>query len=128
MNKENVEAMKKRVCELIETGKSKGVLTYKEIVEMLGDVEIDSDQFNRILDTLSSLNIEVVKDEPMPEPEVLNDAEEEEIDISVPEGTSIDDPCACTSRRSARFRCCPPRRKSSWPSAWSRATRRPSIA
>ena len=92
MNKENVEAMKKRVCELIETGKSKGVLTYKEIVEMLGDVEIDSDQFNRILDTLSSLNIEVVKDEPMPEPEVLNDAEEEEIDISVPEGTSIDDP------------------------------------
>ena len=66
MNKENVEAMKKRVCELIETGKSKGVLTYKEIVEMLGDVEIDSDQFNRILDTLSSLNIEVVKDEPMP--------------------------------------------------------------
>ena len=92
MNKENVEAMKKRVCELIETGKSKGVLTYKEIVEMLGDIEIDSDQFNRILDTLSSLNIEVVKDEPMPEPEVLNDAEEEEIDISVPEGTSIDDP------------------------------------
>ena len=32
MNKANVEAMSVRVRELIETGKSKGVLTYKEIV------------------------------------------------------------------------------------------------
>ena len=120
MNKENVEAMKKRVCELIETGKSKGVLTYKEIVEMLGDVEIDSDQFNRILDTLSSLNIEVVKDEPMPEPEVLNDAEEEEIDISVPEGTSIDDPVRDVPQGDRQGSPADRRRrKSSWPSAWS---------
>ena len=91
MNKENAEAMKSRVRELIETGKAKGVLTYKEIVELLGDIELDSDQFNRILDTLSSLNIEVIKDEPMPEPD-LSKQEEEEIDISVPEGISIDDP------------------------------------
>ena len=92
MNKENVEAMKSRVCELIETGKSKGVLTYKEIVELLGDIELDSEQFNRILDTLSSLNIEVIKDEPVPEADLAADSEEEEIDISVPEGISIDDP------------------------------------
>ena len=92
MNKENIEAMKSRVCELIETGKSKGVLTYKEIVELLGDIELDSEQFNRILDTLSSLNIEVIKDEPVPEADLAADSEEEEIDISVPEGISIDDP------------------------------------
>ena len=91
MNKENAEAMKSRVRELIETGKAKGVLTYKEIVELLGDIELDSEQFNRILDTLSSLNIDVIKDEPMPEPDLANQ-EEEEIDISVPEGISIDDP------------------------------------
>ncbi len=91
MNKENAEAMKSRVRELIETGKAKGVLTYKEIVELLGDIELDSEQFNRILDTLSSLNIDVIKDEPMPEPNLANQ-EEEEIDISVPEGISIDDP------------------------------------
>ena len=89
MNKENVEAMKARVCELIETGKAKGILTYKEIVEILGDVELDSDQFNRILDTLSTLNIEVIKDEPMPEAELSNESEEEEIDISVPEGVLL---------------------------------------
>ena len=58
MNKENVEAMKKRVCELIETGKSKGVLTYKEIVEMLGDVEIDSsEEVLKRLSYMGNLNV-----------------------------------------------------------------------
>ena len=88
----NQEAMMARVRELIETGKSKGVLTYKEIIEMLGDVELSPEQFDRILDTLSGLNIEVMKDEVIPEPELLNEVEEEEIDLSVPEGISIDDP------------------------------------
>ena len=88
----NVETMKARISELIEAGKSKGVLTYKEIVELLGDIELDSEQFDRILDTLSGLNIEVIKDEAVPEAELNADAEPEEIDISVPEGISIDDP------------------------------------
>jgi RNA polymerase primary sigma factor len=92
MNKASAESMAARVRELIETGKSKGVLTYKEIVELLGDIELDSEQFDRILDTLSGLNIEVVKDEALPEPVMLTDTPEEEIDISVPEGVSIDDP------------------------------------
>ena len=92
MKKPNAEVMEARVRELIETGKSKGVLTYKEIVEMLGDVEMDSEQFDRILDTLSGLNIDVVKDEVIPEAVPVPDAAEEEIDISVPEGISIDDP------------------------------------
>ena len=56
MKKPNAEVMEARVRELIETGKSKGVLTYKEIVELLGDVELDSEQFDRILD-LSLIHI-----------------------------------------------------------------------
>ena len=94
MNKKaaNIEAMKVRISELIETGKSKGVLTYKEIVEMLGDIELDSEQFDRILDTLNGLNIEVIKEDAIPEATLSTEAEAEEIDISVPEGISIDDP------------------------------------
>jgi len=88
----NVEVMKARIGELIETGKTKGVLTYKEIVELLGDVEMDSEQFDRVLDTLSGLNIEVIKDATVPEAALTAEAEQEEIDISVPEGISIDDP------------------------------------
>ena len=34
------EAMQARVNELIETGKAKGVLTYNEIIETLGETEI----------------------------------------------------------------------------------------
>ena len=34
----SAEVMTARIHELIETGKAKGVLTYKEIVEMLGDI------------------------------------------------------------------------------------------
>ncbi|MGI6238424.1 MAG: RNA polymerase sigma factor RpoD [Christensenellales bacterium] len=92
MNKANAEAMAVRVRELIETGKSKGVLTYKEIVEMLGDVELDSEQFDRILDTLSGLNIEVVKDDAVAEPAMVTELPSEEVDLAVPEGVSIDDP------------------------------------
>ena len=88
----NQDVMAARVRELIETGKQKGVLTYKEIVETLGDVELSPEQFDRILDTLSGLNIEVIKEDAIPEAEIMNEVEEEEIDISVPEGISIDDP------------------------------------
>lgn len=88
----NQEVMAARVRDLIETGKSKGILTYKEIVETLGDVELSPEQFDRILDTLSGLNIEVIKEDVVPEAELLAEVEEEEIDISVPEGISIDDP------------------------------------
>ena len=92
MDKASMEIMSARVRELIEAGKSKGVLTYKEIVDMLGDIELDSEQFDRILDTLSGLNIEVMKDDAIPEALPLLDMPEEEIDISVPDGVSIDDP------------------------------------
>ena len=88
-----MEAMKARINELIETGKAKGVLTYKEIVEMLGDIEMDSDQFDRVLDTLSGLNIEVMKDDAIPDASLNLEADmEDPLDLSVPEGISIDDP------------------------------------
>ena len=96
LSKLNAEAMQARVNELIETGKAKGVLTYNEIIDTLGETEIVSEQFDKILDALSAIGVEVVKDEPIeepePEPDVLNNTPEEEIDISVPEGISIDDP------------------------------------
>ncbi len=88
----SVEATKARINELIEAGKSKGTLTYNEIVKMLGDVELDSEQFDKVLDTLSSLNIEVVKDDAIPEADLNLEPEPEDLDLSVPEGISIDDP------------------------------------
>ena len=88
----------KCVNELVKAGKAKGVLTYKEIMNMLGDIEIEPDQFDRILESLEAMGIEVVNELPKPDAEGKNGektaepAAEEELDLSVPEGISIDDP------------------------------------
>ncbi len=84
-----------RVKELLEAGKAKGVLTYKEIIEQLGELELDTDQIDKILETLENAGIEVVNESKAvsePEPEPTLELIDEDIDLSVPEGISIDDP------------------------------------
>ena len=93
-NSNELEAKKDRVRELLDVGKSKGTLTYKEIMDQLVDVELEPEQFDKILETLEALGVDVVNEikldegdgEPEPEPAI------EDLDISVPEGISIDDP------------------------------------
>ncbi|MBQ3763199.1 MAG: RNA polymerase sigma factor RpoD [Clostridia bacterium] len=92
MKTENTELISNRIRELIESGKAKGALTLKEITEQFSDCEIEPEQFDKILDTLSELNIEVVKDADLAEPEPAVQNAEEKIDLSVPEGVTIDDP------------------------------------
>ena len=81
-----------RVKELLDMGKTKGTLTYKEIMDQLVEVELEPEQFEKILETLETMGIDVVNEiqlvDAEPEPEIEN----EELDISVPEGISIDDP------------------------------------
>ena len=86
------DVVKARVAELLDAGKAKGSLTYKEIVEILGDVEIDSEAFDRIFETLSSMNIDVVKEEALNEPPVVTEEVEIESDAALTEGIAIDDP------------------------------------
>jgi len=90
LKQNNIESKRAIVKELIEKGKSKGMLTYKEIMDALEDVEIEPEQIDKIYETLESMGIEVVGD---------IDAEiediqitEEDLDLSIPEGISIDDP------------------------------------
>ena len=82
-----------RVRSLLELGKSKGTLTYKEIVDMLSDVPIEPDQFDKILETLESIGVEVVNELPVADADPGIDAPvEDDLDLSVPEGIRIDDP------------------------------------
>ena len=84
-----------RVKELLEAGKAKGVLTYKEIIEQLGELELDTDQIDKILETLENAGIEVINESKSvaePEPEPTLEPIDEDVDLSVPEGVSIDDP------------------------------------
>ena len=58
----NGEAKFNKIKELIESGKSKGVLTYKEIMDVLEEIELETEQIERIYDTLESLGIDVLDD------------------------------------------------------------------
>ena len=95
MSKVTMQSAANRVKELLEAGKAKGVLTYKEIIEQLGELELDTDQIDKILETLENAGIEVVNEAKAisePEPEPILELIDEDIDLSVPEGISIDDP------------------------------------
>jgi RNA polymerase primary sigma factor len=76
--------------DLVEKGKVKGMLTYKEIMDAFEEIELEPEQIEKIYETVENMGIDVVGDiEAEMEDIQLN---EEELDISVPEGISIDDP------------------------------------
>ena len=77
---------------LIELGKKRGILTYKEIMDTLQSVDLSPDQIDEIYEHLASIGVEVIPESA--QLEVENDKENLEIDIdlSIPEGIGIDDP------------------------------------
>ena len=84
------EAMKVKLNELYEDAKTKGTVTRDEVANQLMEMEIDADQMNKIYETLESMGVDVVAEfDPVPPEELI---EPEQIDLSVPEGISIDDP------------------------------------
>lgn len=78
------------VKQLIEKGKKNGTLTYKEIMDSLEEIDLSPEQIEKVYEILESMGIDIIGDmEDIPKD--LN-VEEENIDISVPEGIAIDDP------------------------------------
>ena len=87
-------ARQEKLNELYEYGKSKGTLTYKEIMDRLMEMDMEPDQLDKVLETLEALGVEVVSelDAKTPaEPEPIYESDSK-LDLSVPEGISIDDP------------------------------------
>ena len=108
--KPNTETKKNVVKELIELGKSKGMLSYKEIMSAFEAMDISSEQIEKVYESLESMGIDIIRgsglvvseddDDDDDELEVLipekleeeEEITEEELDISVPEGVNVDDP------------------------------------
>lgn len=88
---ENIGRRATRVDELIEKGKAKGVLTYKEVMDTLEELELDPEQIERIYDRFEAANIDVVEETNAAE-EIVEDIAEIETEIVAAEGISIDDP------------------------------------
>ena len=78
--------------------KKKNSLEYQEISEFFKDMELDADEFEKILDFLETNNIDVLRimdDDNIDDDIILDDEDEvevEKIDLSVPDGVSIEDP------------------------------------
>jgi RNA polymerase primary sigma factor len=87
----NDAATVSKIDELIETGKSKGVLTYKEIMDALEETDLDSEQIERTYEKLEMLNIDVVEEIEVPE-DINEEIAEVEQELAASEGVAIDDP------------------------------------
>jgi len=88
------DARQAKLDELYALGKSKGTLTYKDIMDRLMKMDMEPDQLDKVLETLDALGVTVVSEiEPQPaaEPEPVAEADVK-LDLTVPEGISIDDP------------------------------------
>lgn len=72
------------VKKLIDKGKKTGSITEKEILDDLQEIDLSPEQIDKIYETLEGLNIEIIGD--------VEEEEETEVDLSVPEGVAIDDP------------------------------------
>ena len=75
--------------------KKKNVLEYQEINDFFHDMELDVEQFEKILDFLESNNIDVLRISDDDDDILIDDEEEvevENIDLTVPDGISIEDP------------------------------------
>ena len=82
-----------RLKELTAIGKKKkGVLEYKEIMDYLGDIELEADQIDKIYEYFESQGIDILGNIDIEEETEIEEEVEKEIDLSLPEGINIDDP------------------------------------
>lgn len=78
------------VQNLINKGKKEGFLTYEEIMDALEEVELDSDDIERIYELFNEMDIDI-KDESEKDRDD-GELEVDDLDLSVPDGIGIDDP------------------------------------
>ena len=100
------EKIKNILDELYEYGRSKGTITYKEIMDRLVELEMDADQLDHVLETLEAYGVSVINEtadrqviltdeqaaDQAAEAARIGGEDNTQIDLSVPEGISIDDP------------------------------------
>lgn len=94
----------KKLQEILDIAKKKkNVLEYKEIKDFFKELNLNDKQFEKILDFLENNNIDVLRSDSssdlddVPEPDDFVPSEEddvdlENIDLSVPDGVSLEDP------------------------------------
>lgn len=90
----NEELKMSYIKELVDKGKKNGMLTYKEIMDAFEEIEMDPEQIDKLYEYFETKGIDVVGsvDNDLDLPPLDDETEEVDLDLSVPEGISIDDP------------------------------------
>ena len=90
---------REKLAQLLELGKKKrNILEYQEISDFFKDMNLDAEQLETVLDFLEHNNVDVLRisDDDDDDDEIILDDEEEveveKIDLSVPDGVSVEDP------------------------------------
>ena len=86
-----VEAKDKKIRDLLEQGRQKGMLSYKDIMDALEELDLDQEQVERIYDYLEEFNIDVVEEVSVPE-DINKEIAEITTVLATTEGVNIDDP------------------------------------
>lgn len=98
---ENTQAkFEEKVKELVSMAKKKkSILEYQEVSDFFDGMTLEEEQMERVLDTLERNNVDVLRmtdgeDDIDPEEIILSgeDVDVENLDISIPDGISIEDP------------------------------------
>ena len=95
---ENMVKFEEKLKELLAMAKKKkNILEYQEINDFFHDMELDAEHFEKILEYLEAHNIDVLRitSDDDDDEIILTDEDEvdvEQIDLSVPDGVSIEDP------------------------------------
>ena len=82
------------IHEMIETGKKKGMLSYKEIQDSLEELELTAEQIDTMYEQLEKMGIEITGDDVNAELDKIELEENDVIDddLSIMEGVAVDDP------------------------------------
>lgn len=88
-----------KLIEILKLGKKKkNMLEYQEIADFFKDLNLDPEKFEMVIDYLEQNGIDVLKisnDDDVDDDIILDEEDEvevEKIDLSVPEGVSVEDP------------------------------------
>lgn len=81
------------IKKILALGKQKGIVTYKDIMDTFDHIELAPEEIDGIYELLTSKGIDFVAEDEDPRTDEDKDNEHEgEVDLSLPEGISLDDP------------------------------------
>jgi len=98
---ENIVKFEEKLKELVSLGKKKkSILEVQEINDFFSDMELEPDQMEKVFEYLEGHNIDVLRisgdDDDLDDVDLMiseeDDVDMEKLDLSVPDGISIEDP------------------------------------